>query len=163
MVTVQLLAVPIHFCGVSEHILSGILQKVIKHNTARTCCTAGKHTHTCILLLEDAEVCFGTSHDVVWFHMWWGEGDGDSFHSRDAYLTFPVNQNHVNITACTHIYFIHTSLKTDCCPKLSFNFLVDDFVVITRLFTQLHLASGRCVWTDVYRFLQLQIKTAKAL
>jgi len=63
------LAVEIHFCGVTEHILSEICKRLL--NTllyGRVARQGSAHTRT--LHLEDAEVYFGSCHDVVWFHMW---------------------------------------------------------------------------------------------
>lgn len=104
-------------------------------------------TYTHMLLLEDAEVCFGSSHDVVWFHMWWGEGEGDSFHSRDAYLTFPVNHNHVNITAHTHT---HTRIS------YIYNQIWKQIAVLNFPSTLKWACSPSCtwtcMWTDVYGF-----------
>lgn len=114
---------------------------------------------------------------TLWFHMWSERGGWRLFFIANAYLTFPVNQNHANITPYNPHHPTHNSActqpKPDTKGKLS-NFPssgmpVGGFVVMTpsashTLGLECFNSSQLVSWTSVrlhVSVLQLELRTAQ--
>ncbi len=97
----------IHFCGVTEHILQGFCKRLL--NTPLYGRVARQGSAHMLSFWRMLRFILAVVMTLCGFTCGEREGEGDPFHSRDAYLTFPVNQNHVNITACAHTHIRHLS------------------------------------------------------